>query len=326
MQALDDPHPDIQLVALRSLAAAGAPETFPVLRERLHAVVQGKSASPPLPGLLAAMVSFDLGSAPDLLPSLLDPNWQLRLYAMEILRRIVCRAAARYKKLALTPETLTPPMVDLLLTALAHDASADIRARAADVVAFLSDSRAPSVLRELLTDSQWLVRLHATRSLARLRQAGPVYLEARDRLRDPHWRVREAAIQTLVSFGPEGQHHLYVHFLTSPDRTIRAQIIEVIERVGLMSSLIEKYGQGRECVDAFMIEEITSDAVPAGLPGVLRTLSPEVCHKFMQRFLPYAEGKRPLLSGLPPVMINAIRLQQTLRLRYRATGGGIPQV
>src|SRR5208283_3530564 len=48
VKALDDSHPDIQLVALRSLAALGAPEGFHVLRERLHAVVQGESSSPPM--------------------------------------------------------------------------------------------------------------------------------------------------------------------------------------------------------------------------------------------------------------------------------------
>jgi hypothetical protein len=149
-------------------------------------------------------------------------------------------------------------------------------------------------------------------------------MEARHRLGDPHWRVREAAIQTLISFGPEGQRHLYVHFLTSPDRNTRDQIIEVIERAGLMASLVARYGEGRKCVDTFMVEEITSDTVPAGLSGILLTMSPEVCHKFMQRFLPYARAKRPLLNGLPPVMINAIRLQQTLRLRHSATRGGIP--
>lgn len=47
VNALGDAHPDIQLVALRSLAAVGAPEGFHVLRDRLHAVVQGESSSPP---------------------------------------------------------------------------------------------------------------------------------------------------------------------------------------------------------------------------------------------------------------------------------------
>ena len=51
VNALDDRHPDIQLVALRSLAALGAPESFPVLRERLHAVVQGNSTIPAVAGI-----------------------------------------------------------------------------------------------------------------------------------------------------------------------------------------------------------------------------------------------------------------------------------
>ena len=101
-------HPDIQLVALRSLAAVGAPESFPVLRDRLHAVVQGESPSPPLQALQAAMVSFDLACVPALLPSLRHANRQIRLHATEILRTMVCREAARQPRLTLTAEVAYP--------------------------------------------------------------------------------------------------------------------------------------------------------------------------------------------------------------------------
>ena len=84
---------------LRSLAALGAPESFPVLRERLHAVAQGKSPSPPLQALQAAMASFDLTCAPALLPSLRHPDRQIRLCATEILRTMVRREAARQPRL-----------------------------------------------------------------------------------------------------------------------------------------------------------------------------------------------------------------------------------
>ena len=301
VNALDDRHPDIQLVALRSLAALGAPESFPVLRERLHAVVQGESPSPPLQALQAAMVSFDLTCVPALLPSLRHPDRQIRLHATEILRTMVRREAARQPGFTLTAELLTPPMVELLLTGLAVDASAEIRARAAEVIVFLADPRAPPCCVTFCCDHQWFVRLRTVRALAHLRQAAaPLHLDIRECLRDPHWRVREAAIQTLISLGQEGKHQLYEHFLTSPDRTAREQIVEVIERTGLMSALVEEYSAGTKGVDALMVEQLASDAAPLGLSGILRTLNPEIRQKFLDRFLPYAEAKMRFLEEVRP--------------------------
>jgi len=318
VKAVDDRHPDIQLVALRSLAALGAPESFPLLRERLHAVVQGHSTSPPLPGLQAAMVSFDLDCAPALMPSLQHPDRQLRLCATEILRTMVCREAARQPGITLTPELLTAPMVELLLTGLAVDASAEVRARAAEVIVLLADARAMPVVHHLLRDHQWFVRLHTVRALAQLRQtAEPLHLDIRECLRDPHWRVREAAIQTLISLGGAGKHQLYEHFLTSPDRTTRAQIVEVIERTGMLSALVEEYSAGTKGVDALVVEQLASAAAPLGISGVLRASSPEIRQKFMDRFLPFAQSRMLLPEETQPAVASAISLQQSLEFPPR---------
>jgi len=313
VNALDDRHADIQLVALRSLAAVGAPESFPVLRERLHAVVQGKTTSPPLQGLQAAMASFDLACAPALLSSLRHPDRQIRLYAAEILRTMVCREAAARPRLTLTAELLTPPMVDLLLCGLSVDTNAEIRARAAEVIVFLADPRATSVLRDLLLDHQWFVRLRTVRALVHLRQvAAPLHLDIRECLRDPHWRVREAAIQTLLLLGQGGRRQLYEHFLTSQDHTTREQIVEVIERTGLMSSLVEEYCEGTRGVDALLVEQLASEAAPLGLSGILRTLSPQIRQSFLDRYLPYTEAKMRFLRETQPEEESAISLQQIL--------------
>ena len=155
-------------MALRSLAALGAPESFPVLRERLHAVVEGECQSPPLQGLQAAMVSFDLSCVPALLPSLHHPDRQIRLHGAEILQTMVCREAVRQPDFTLTREVAHTAMVELLLTELAVDRSAEIRARAAEVIVFLADARATPALHNLLLDHQWFVRLRTVRALAQL--------------------------------------------------------------------------------------------------------------------------------------------------------------
>jgi HEAT repeat protein len=297
VNALDDGHPDIQLVALRSLAALGAPEGFHVLRERLHAVVQGESTSPPTQSLLAAMASFDLACLPALLPSLCHANRQIRLHATEILQTMVCREAVRHPCFTLTEKLLTPPMVELLLTGLAVDISAEVRARAAEVLVFLDDPRATPVLHNLLLDPQWFVRLRTLRALAHLRQtAAPLRLDIRDFLHDPHWQVREAAIHALISLGQEERHQLYEYYLTCPDRIIREQIVEVIQRTGLMSALVEEYCRGTKGVDALVVEQLATDAAPTGLAGIFRTLSPEIRQKFLERFPPSAVSRGRLLG------------------------------
>ena len=77
--------------------------------------------------------------------------------------------------------------MELLLTGLAVDASAEIRARVAEVLVFLADPRAASVLHKLLRDRQWFVRLRTVSALARSRQStASLHLEIRECLRDPH--------------------------------------------------------------------------------------------------------------------------------------------
>jgi len=301
VKALDDGHPDIQLVALRSLAALGAPEGFGVLRERLHANVQGECGSPPMQSLLAAMASFNLTCLPALLPSLRHENRQIRSHATEIIQTMVCREAVRNPCFTLTEKLLTPPLVELLLTGLAADIIAEIRARTAEVLVFLDDSRTTPVLHNLLHDPQWFVRLRTLRALANLRQApAPLRLDIRAFLHDPHWQVREAAIHTLISLGQEERHQLYEYYLTCTDRALREQVVEVIQRTGLMSALVEEYCKGTKGVDALMLEQLATDAAPTGLAGIFRTLSPEIRQKFLDRFLPHAVSSGRLRAETRP--------------------------
>lgn len=297
VKALDDRHTDVQLVALRSLGAVGAPASFPSLCERLHAAVLGEATSPPLPALRAAMVDFDLACAPSLLPSLLHTDRRLRLQAIAILRVMVCRETERQPNLTLTQELLTPRLVELLLTEFATDPSADIRASSAEVIVFLADARAESVMRRLIADRQWFVRQRAIRALVRLRRApASLPLDVRECLHDADGRVRETAIHTLIALGHEGKRQLYEHFLATADRTMRQQIVEAIEHTGLMSGLVEEYSAGTKGAGALIVEQLANDADILGLSGVLRTLSRDVRKKFLDRFLPYADGKMRFLE------------------------------
>ena len=313
VRALDDPQSDIQSVALRSLATIRAPGSFPALVGRVHAVVLGKSASPSPRALKAALACFDLTCSAALLSSLRHPHRRIRILATDILRVMVCRDAALESDFLLRPEVCSPGIAEILLTNLCRDPSAEVRGRAAEIIAFLADPRATSVLYKLLFDPQWYVRLRAVRALANLRHSTPyLLLGIRDCLRDSHWRVREAAMQTLIALGRRGRQQLYEYFLTSQDQATREQIVEVIERSGLMASLVEGYGEGAGGVEALMVEQFASEAAPLGLSGVLRMSNPHVRQQFLERFLPVAHFKMQLQEETSLEASAGTGLQQVL--------------
>ena len=144
--------------------------------------------------------------------------------------------------------------------------------------------------------------------------ATPLHPDIRTCLRDPHWRVREAAIQTLLCLGPEGRHQLYEHFLISPDRTLRGQILEVIERRGLLPALVEEYCAGITGMGALIVEQLASDAAPPGISCGLRTLNPEILQKFQYRFLPDGQSKAPLPESVKQEVAGAKSLQRVHEL------------
>ncbi len=307
VKALDDPHSDIQTVALRALAAIRAPGSFRVLLERLQSVVLGLTAKPPLRPLEAALANFDLTFSPDLLPALRHSHPRIRSLAMDLLRLFVRREAARDPEFLLTAETLSPEIAYLLLTDLYQDAVGVVRARAAEVIAYLADPRAGTVLYGLCFDSLWHVRHHTVRALARQRHSTPLLLAAvRDCLHDPYWRVREAAIQTLIALGPSGKQQLYESFLTCDDQAIRQQIVEVIERKGLMLSLIEAYGRGASGLEALVVEQFASGAAPVGILEGLRKAAPPISRKFTERFHLDSCLKVRLVKGAP-TEVDALR-------------------
>jgi HEAT repeats len=114
-----------------------------------------------------------------------------------------------------------------------------VRARAAAVITRLSDARAEPALRCLLDDPEWFVRLHAARSLGDAPR--PELLESVARsLTDSNWRVREAASRTLLQWGGPGIHRRLEHFLVTADAYSREQIAELLDRAGLISSLLRQ--------------------------------------------------------------------------------------
>lgn len=248
VKALEDPNPDIQMVAVRALTAIHHPGSFLPLAEQLHKAVLESAPNLSVRTLKAALVSFPLQSAGELRPSLRNPNPRIRFLATDIIREMVEREAAGQADFRLDRKNFDEETAGVFLKDLAFDSNPDARARAAPVIARLSDPRAVSTLFTLLEDSTWFVRLHAVRSLARHR-----FLSAADRissaLTDPNWRVREAAVRTLRVFGRPGLDLLTAHFLATRDRYSREQVADEFQRAGLIPELLTRCaetGNGRE--------------------------------------------------------------------------------
>jgi HEAT repeat protein len=142
--------------------------------------------------------------------------------------------------------------------------------------------------------------------------AAPLNLDIRNFLRDPHWQMREAAIQALISLGQEETHELYEYYLKSQDDSVRQQIAEVIHRTGLMAALVEDYSAGTKGVNALMVEELASHVAPMGLSGILRNLDLEIRQKFLERFLPIAQSRMMLSNNGQSRLGRANSLQQAL--------------
>jgi HEAT repeat protein len=284
VQALDDPHPDVQAVALRSLAAIQEPQSFPGLVERLHAAVLGNSPLISPRAFAAALASFPLSQVLGLLPSLRHPHARIRSLATDILREMVKRQVASDGDFVLDPALFPRELTDLFLTELASDPDPEVRGRAVAVIAHLDPARSAPVLRELLDDPAWFVRLRTLRAFAE-RRGSPELGEISRRLTDPHWAVREAAAQALLAFGPEGVDKLLEHFLNSGNPAGQEQVVEEMQRAGLIPLLLERYGNDTHGREARVIEQLLSLGVTSCLLGVLKNSSDaHLRKKFLEEF------------------------------------------
>lgn len=146
-KALDNPHPDVQQVALRSLAALHQPESFPALLGRMDKVVTQNHSRLSLHSLKAAMAKFPLSQALQLLPALRHPHPRVRSAAVEILREMVKREPA-----GAPPLSEYKSVFDRELATFAGDADPEVRATAAELIAHLSLVVASPVARRGLQD------------------------------------------------------------------------------------------------------------------------------------------------------------------------------
>jgi HEAT repeat protein len=285
VEALDDPNGAVRFAAARSLARIREPESFTALADRLEAAAQDPTPKISVRSLKMALASFPVTQAWALQRLLQHAHPRVRFLASDVVALIVQRESAESHPKGFDSNRLAPEVAEIFLTRLAEDENPDVRARAAGVVARLEPTHAMPVLATLLGDPAWFVRLHAVRELRHQRLA-PLSLVSQ-RLTDPNWRVREAAAQTLATRGRSGLQKLLEHFLATGDRYSQEQVVEQVERAGLVPSILEAYGEPGRKVETHFVEEMVvrgfgNTLLPAlqkdAPPEKLRALSQELAH------------------------------------------------
>ena len=251
-RALNDPHPDVQRVALRSLAALRHPQSFPALLDRMDKVVTDNRPGLSLHSLKAALAHFPLSQALQLLPAMRHPNPRVRLAAAEILREMAKREAAEAPAFFHYREVF-----DRELAKLASDVYPEIRAVAAEVTTHLDFAVPGSVVCQGLQDGQSSVPLGAPQTLAQGPRPLPVD-EIQRFLTDPQRAVRQAALRALLSYGREGVSKLYEQFLKTDDKTLRDQIIEEFEHAGLVMDLLQNFGNSPGNLETRVVQRLVS--------------------------------------------------------------------
>jgi HEAT repeat protein len=255
MKALDDPHPDVQSVALRALAAIREPQSFAPLVARFPAAIQEHSLHLSTRSLQAAAACFPLSHAADLMPSLSHLHPRVRSLAIDILGEMLKREADADLNSVVAVPPFPQGMAELFLTRLGRDEDAEVRARAAAVIARLEPARAAQALRKLLHDDVWFVRLRTLRALADHPHL-LVLAEVRACLLDPHWRVRETAAHALLAYGPEGIVLLFEYCLDTSGRAGKEQVSREVERAGVVSLLVERSRNGADHPGPQVIEQL----------------------------------------------------------------------
>src|SRR5579863_4667795 len=171
VEALSDPHVTVRSVAASALAQIAEPESFARLAEELR-----DAAREPFPeissGALAmALTAFPLANAGGLRDLLEDAHAPVRAVAACVISAMVEREASVSPKPDRQLVRLPSDLHDFVINRLASDSNPEVRARAAEIAGYVDDVRCVPLLRALVEDPEWFVRLHAVRAMVRHRLA-----------------------------------------------------------------------------------------------------------------------------------------------------------
>jgi HEAT repeats len=189
-----------------------------------------------VPSVKTALVRYPINRLPEFVPFLETRNPRFRFLIVDTIREI-CESAKYVLHFTDFPEGL----LAWFLEKAVQDESVDVRARSARVIRYFHSPAAIAALRTLMLDADEFVRMHAVRACA-----DPYYAELMEhiagRLTDAKWRVREAAVKTLATFGNPGRRQLATRFLATIDRYSSEQIADEMQRAGIIVEMLPDLG------------------------------------------------------------------------------------
>jgi len=243
-RALDDPHSDVQRAALRALAALSEPRSLPALVIQMDRAVTDRRCGLSLHSLKTALARFPLSQATQLFPAMRHPNRRVRAAAAEILHEMAKRALVQNKS-----------VFDREMAVLVFNADLRVRTIALHVAELLdSANRKPAVHLDLV-DARGPVRSVAPETSPQRPEAFPL-AELPRLLADPERAVRQAALRAFLAHGREGRSKLYEQFLKTEDKALRVQIIEELDRAGLLPNLLQHVDDNSGALERRVVEEI----------------------------------------------------------------------
>jgi hypothetical protein len=237
--ALHDPAAVVRRLAVESMGENRSPQAIPLLLEELRrAVEEGNDLS--LRTIKSALVRYSIAEMEVFLPFFRHPTQRMRFFVVDTLREICHRTSGGQ---LLGEAAFSPQMRRAVLEEACGDDFADVRARAAGILRHFLDAEAVRALHKLLQDENEFVRLHAVRACAHPFYR-PLIADLLLRVTDLRWRVREAAVRSLVALAPQGLEALYRFFISSRDKYACEQIAEELECRGLIKPLVHELASG----------------------------------------------------------------------------------
>ena len=233
VEAIGDPASEVREVAIAGMGRSQHPTLIAVLLAELERSIDARN-DVSWRWLTMALARFQLEHLHHFVPALRHSHPRMRFSVVDTARQICAEAA---KGGLLNKNDFAPAFYQVFLDDLVSDASADVRARSAPVVKHFRDQRSVRALRTLMSDENEFVRLHAVRA-CNDRFYSDLLPDLTRALRDPHWRVRDAAVQAMLTFGSSGLEELYRVFLEADDEETSHQIVDGMQRAGAMPMLL----------------------------------------------------------------------------------------
>jgi hypothetical protein len=259
---------------------------IPLLLELLRQAVK-ESTELPVTSVKTTLVRCAISDLNQFVPFLNDEDPRYRFVLVDSIREI-CDGA----KFALNAKDFPEDLYQWFVDKAARDESVDVRARSARVIRHFHDAAATLTLRSMIEDGNEFVRLHTVRACADSYYS-ELIPDITRRITDPRWRVREASVKTLAKFGKAGRAQLAQYFLNTTDRFASEQLIEEMQRNGIIAEMLPALSA--EDGESKLAMNVCAKMVRMGKTSLLADLLG--CEMLLSRWAPAITSAEPIIAA-----------------------------